>query len=112
MVPCRAPVSRSSAAKLAEGRRNGSLTDKKEVNERSEARRTAGEAGWHVSRYNLSSSVPGKNSMVIVNLFKGICAEYSAIEMYLLSVLESLDEHHPIIERLACRGNLLGGDMA
>ncbi len=78
--------------------------DKKGINERSEARRTAGEAGWHVSRYNLSAPVPGKNSTVIANLFKGVCAEYSAIEMYLLSELESLDEHHPIIERLASRG--------
>ncbi len=80
------------------------MTDKKEVNERSEARRTAGEAGWHVSRYNLSAPVPGKNSTVIANLFKGVCAEYSAIELYLFSVFESLDEHHPIIEKLASRG--------
>ncbi len=80
------------------------MAGKKEANERLEARRTAGEAGWHVSSYNLSAPVPGKNSTVIVNLFKGICAEYSAIEMYLLSALESLDEHHPIIERMASRG--------
>ena len=39
------------------------------------AKRTAGEAGWRLSRYNLSASVPGKDTVAIVNLFKGICAE-------------------------------------
>ena len=66
--------------------------------------RTAGEAGWHVSRYNLMAKVPGTKNVAIANLFKGNCAEYSPIEMYLLSVVEELDEHHPIIERFARRG--------
>ena len=66
--------------------------------------RTAGEAGWHVSRYNLSARIPGKDTVAIANLFKGVCAEYSPLELYLLSVLERLDEHHPIIDRFAKRG--------
>ena len=40
-----------------------------------ELKRTAGEAGWHLSRYNLSAPVPGKDAVAIANLFKGICAE-------------------------------------
>ena len=67
-------------------------------------RRTAAEAGWHVSRYNLQAPVPGKNVLAIANLFKGTCAEYSPIELYLMSVLDEIDEHHPIIDRLAKRG--------
>ena len=66
--------------------------------------RTAGEAGWHLSRYNLSAPVPGKDAVAIANLFKGTCAEYSPVELYLLSVLEKLREDHPIIERFAKRG--------
>ena len=66
--------------------------------------RTAGEAGWHVSRYNLSAKVPDSKMVAIANLFKGNCAEYTPIELYLLSVLEELDENHPIIERFAKRG--------
>ena len=66
--------------------------------------RTAGEAGWRVSRYNLSAPVPGKDTVAIANLFRGICAEYSPIELYLLSVLDRLREDHPIIERFAKRG--------
>ena len=66
--------------------------------------RTAGEAGWHVSRYNLSAPVPDTKMTAIANLYKGVCAEYTPIEMYLLSVLEELDENHPVIERFAKRG--------
>ena len=72
--------------------------------------RTAGEAGWHASRYNLSAPVPGTSMTAIANLFKGVCAEYTPIEMYLLSVLEELDENHPIIERFAKRGVIANFD--
>ena len=72
--------------------------------------RTAGEAGWHVSRYNLSAPIPDSKMVAIANLYKGNCAEYTPIEMYLLSVLEELDEHHPIIERFAKRGIICNFD--
>ena len=72
--------------------------------ETQEQSRTAGEAGWHVSRYNIFAKVPDTKMTAIANLFKGNCAEYTPIECYLLSVLEELDEHHPIIERFARRG--------
>lgn len=72
--------------------------------------RTAGEAGWHVSRYNLTAKVPGTKNVAIANLFKGNCAEYTPIETYLLSVLEELDEHHPIIERFSKRGIIANFD--
>ena len=69
-----------------------------------ETKRTAAEAGWHLSRYNLSAQVPGRDAAAIANLFKGTCAEYSPPELYLLSVLDRLDEQHPIIDRFARRG--------
>ena len=72
--------------------------------------RTAGEAGWHVSRYNLSAPLPNSKYVAIANLFKGNCAEYTPLELYLLSVLEELDEHHPIIERFAKRGIITNFD--
>ncbi len=72
--------------------------------------RTAGEAGWHVSRYNVMAQVPNSKMVAIANLFKGVCAEYTPIEMYLLSVLEELDEKHPIIERFAKRGIIANFD--
>jgi uncharacterized protein len=72
--------------------------------------RTAAQAGWHVSRYNLSAPVPGKKTVAIANLYKGTCAEYSPIELYLMSVLDEIDEHHPIVERLAKRGLIANFD--
>ena len=72
--------------------------------------RTAGEAGWHVSRYNLMAPVPDTKMTAIANIFKGNCAEYTPIEMYLLSVLEELDENHPIIERFSKRGVIVNFD--
>ena len=72
--------------------------------------RTAGEAGWHVSRYNLSAKIPDSKNVAIANIYKGVCAEYTPIELYLLSVLDELDEHHPIIERFAKRGIIANFD--
>ena len=72
--------------------------------------RTAGQAGWHASRYNLFAKVPDSKMTAIANLFKGTCAEYTPIELYLLSVVEELDEGHPIIERLAKRGVICNFD--
>ena len=72
--------------------------------------RTAGEAGWHTSRYNLFARVPGTNRTVIANLFKGTCAEYSPIETHLLSVIERLSEKHPMIGPLARRGLIANFD--
>ena len=66
--------------------------------------RTAGEAGWRLSRYNLSAQVPGRDAVAIANLYRGTCAEYTPLELYLLSVLDRLREDHPIIERFSKRG--------
>lgn len=72
--------------------------------------RTAGEVGWHVSRYNIMAPVPDSDLIVIFNPFRGICAEYNPIELYLLSILEELDEGHPVIERFAKRGVICNFD--
>jgi len=66
--------------------------------------RTAVEAGWRVSRYNLTAKVPDSKNAVIANLYKGTCAEYTPIEMFLLSSFDKLAEDHPIVERFARRG--------
>lgn len=48
-------------------------------------KRTAGEAGWHLSRYNLMTVIPGENKAVVANLFRAVCAVYGPEELYLLS---------------------------
>lgn len=87
----------------------GDIVSDEHTNDRQEGR-TAGEAGWHASRYNLMAKVPGTKNVAIANLYKGNCAEYTPLEMYLLSVLEELDEHHPIIERFSKRGIIANFD--
>ena len=74
--------------------------------------RTAGEAGWHVSRYNLAARLPDSDRVAVANLFRGTCGIYTPIEMYLLHELESLDEHHPILDRFRERGLIVNFDEA
>lgn len=72
--------------------------------------KTASDAGWHVSRYNLQAKVPDSKMLAIANLFKGTCAEYSPIELYLMSVLDEIAEDHPIVARLSKRGVIVNFD--
>lgn len=82
----------------------------KDITDKQQVSRTASDAGWHISRYNLSAKIPGTKNVAIANLYKGNCAEYTPIETYLLSVLDELDEKHPIIERFAQRGIIANFD--
>lgn len=59
--------------------------------------RTAGDAGWHVSRYNLSAQIPGTDRLAIANLFRGTAMELTPLFQHLLSSFEELDEDHPAI---------------
>jgi len=72
--------------------------------------RTAAEAGWHVSRYNISASVPGTSMTAMVNLFKGTCAAYTPLEMGMLPLVGELDECHPLVDRFARRGVIANFD--
>ncbi len=72
--------------------------------------RTAGEAGWHKSRYNIGAPIPDTREYVMVNLFTGTCGSYSQLEMFLYEQVEGLDENHPIIERFARRGLIVNFD--
>ena len=75
-----------------------------------ENKRTAAEAGWRASRYNLSLELPEKGRTAILNLFRGTCKEYGPVELYLMSVLDQISEDHPIISRLAKTGVIVNFD--
>ncbi|MGI6221447.1 MAG: radical SAM protein [Coriobacteriales bacterium] len=66
--------------------------------------RSAAEAGWHESRYNIGARLPGSDSVVVANLFRGTCCEVTPLEGALLRRLDEIDEGHPVVERLAKRG--------
>lgn len=72
--------------------------------------RTAGEAGWKLSRYNLSARIEGTDKVAIANLFRGTCGAYTPAELYLLDVLEQLPADHPLLERFAQRGLIVDFD--
>ena len=72
--------------------------------------RTAKEAGWRISRYNISAPIPGTDKTAIANLFAGTCGAYTPAELYLLGVLPELDEGHPILKRFSGRGLIVGFD--
>ena len=72
--------------------------------------RTAAEAGWHISRYNISARIPGSKMTAIYNTYKRSYAEYTSIELYIMSVLDEVAEDHPLIRRLAQRGVIANYD--
>lgn len=72
--------------------------------------KTAYEAGWRVSRYNLFAPIPGTKNVAIANLFKGTCGAYSALDIFLLSEFETLDADHPILSRFRERGLIVNFD--
>ena len=72
--------------------------------------RTAGEAGWHPSRYNLRAKVPGTDKVAIANLYRNTYVEFSWLEAYLLNIIEELNENHPMVKSYARRGLVVNFD--
>ena len=72
--------------------------------------RTAGEAGWHVSRYNLAARILDSDKIAVANLFQGNCGAYTPIELFLLDEVETLDENHPMLKRFKERGLIVNFD--
>ena len=70
----------------------------------------AAEAGWHVSRYNVSARIPDHGGLVIFNTRTRLCAEYSPIELFIMSALDEVPESHPLIPHLAKRGVIANFD--
>jgi uncharacterized protein len=71
---------------------------------------TAKEAGWRLSKYNLTAKIPGADLMAVVNLYKGTCSACGPIEGMIIEELDRVDEHHPIVKRLADLGILVNFD--
>ncbi len=72
--------------------------------------RTAREAGWHLSRYNISSRLRETGETVVVNLFSQRMLKCSAAEAFLLEAAEELNEDHPILPRFKMNGFLVNFD--
>ena len=66
--------------------------------------RTAAQAGWHVSRYNIAAPIPNTKMTAIYNTYTRKCGRYTPIELFIMNVLDEVPETHPLIGRLAERG--------
>ncbi len=73
-------------------------------------KRTVAEAGWHRSKYITAAAMPETDKIGVLNLYKLSFSVYSPAEMYLLSVVEDLDEDHPVLERFRKRGLIVNFD--
>ena len=72
--------------------------------------RTAGDAGWHVSKYNLYARIPDSDKFAVLNLMHGLCEAYGFVELCLLNEAETLPENHPILENFAKSGFIANYD--
>ena len=55
------------------------------MNQKTSDARTAYDAGWHLSRYNLTAPIETSNDIIIVNLIKNTVGRYSVAEQFLLN---------------------------
>ena len=72
--------------------------------------RTAAQAGWRESLYNICAWEVGEDDPVIANLFAGTMQKIPLLEYALLKSLDRMPETHPAIERLARRGLVVDFD--
>ena len=72
--------------------------------------RTAAEAGWHVSRYNVAVRAEDSHAMIIYNTYRRTCAKYSPIELYVMGALDEIAEDNPLVAHLAKRGLIANFD--
>ena len=72
--------------------------------------RTAAEAGWHASRYNLAVRTPDSDGLIIFNTGTRTCGKYSPIELYVMNALDEVPEGNPLVARLAKQGIIANFD--
>ena len=72
--------------------------------------KTAEEAGWSYSPYNLFVPVPGSDLVAWINTLRSTCAEFSAKEYELIRAVLTFPENHPLVKRYAERGILTDHD--
>ena len=72
--------------------------------------RTAGQEGWHPSRYNLFAKHPEGNGFLVLNLFKGSMQVCSEIEVALIQIADQLDSDIEVLEKFKKYGFIVNFD--
>ena len=72
--------------------------------------RTAGQEGWHPSRYNLFAKHPEGNGFLVLNLFRGSMQVCSEIEVALIQIADQLDSDIEVLEKFKKYGFIVNFD--
>ena len=74
--------------------------------------RSASDAGWRPSRYNIGARIPDdpQGRIAVVNLLRDTVAAYAPLELAPIGMLDELPETHPAIAMLARRGLIVNFD--
>lgn len=74
--------------------------------------KTCEEAGWHRSRYLIYAKLPDEDGYVVLDIYRGSLAVLTSVELYLLSIVETLDLAHPALEKFRKYGLIVNFDQA
>ena len=74
--------------------------------------KTCGEAGWRRSDYLVYAKLPEGDGYAVLDLYQGSFTVLTSFELYLLSVVETLDQAHPILEKFRKLGLIVNFDQA
>lgn len=75
-----------------------------------EIAKTAADAGWRKSRYNMTALLPGSADTAIANLYSGVRDTCSPYELHVMDSLDSVSASHPLLGALAQRGFIVNFD--
>ena len=67
--------------------------------------------GWHLSRYFVYAKLPEGDGYAALDLFQGSFVVLTSVELYLLSIVESLDPSHPAMEKFRKFGLVVDFDQ-
>ena len=68
-------------------------------------------SNWHLSRYFIYAKLPKGNGFAALDLFQGSFVVLTTAEMYLLSIVETLDPAHPAMEKFQKYGLVVDFDQ-
>ena len=71
---------------------------------------TAGQEGWHTSRYNLVARHPSGKGFLVLNLFKGSMQVCTEVEVALIQIADQLDADMEVLEKFKKHGFITNFD--
>ena len=69
------------------------------------------QTGWHLSKYFVYAKVPEGDGYAAMDLYQGSFVMLTSMELYLLSIVESLDPSHPAMEKFRKYGLVVDFDQ-